>query len=332
MVATQTGCPLGLAARAGAAAGIRGGVGMMAGRAAVGGARVGGVMTAGRAATLRSALSGTVGRLGARSTMFVSRDLSLWHGGRLVGRLTPSGEIVLENSTAGIYLAGRIRDGMLWEVDAAGSTTQAIGSVRGATISRGVWLRTEPSSGATALEILKPRIQVEIRRFQDNWFEVAVQGGARGWVPSSQLALSAVFGGAAIAGGEDSAVVEMTPESRANGPEFTDGATLTLRDGSVLIVDGLDRDSAGAMFSMPDGTRFYAGNGAIASVVPLDDSLADTRVAKRIELAGGRNVSTTRCYYDEGLLVIESPQQPTILASPSVVSESCGAKAPRRRR
>jgi len=140
-------------------------------------------------AEFRGALSEIAGRTGMRLVRD-AQGLMTVSGSRLA--ISEEGFVALRRAPGAAPRAvGLLRSGRLWEVDAAGRPTRALGTVRGVAGRSGATVRTSPSADASVASKLRPGSPVAVRRVTQRWFEVTIgERGTVGWVRASELALA----------------------------------------------------------------------------------------------------------------------------------------------
>ncbi|HEX8693654.1 MAG TPA: SH3 domain-containing protein [Longimicrobium sp.] len=84
-------------------------------------------------------------------------------------------------------IAGRIREGRLWEVSENGSHGAPVGVVRAVLARDGVLLRAQPRATASTLQVLGREVILQVRQLRAGWFEVTLLDGTRGWVRASEV-------------------------------------------------------------------------------------------------------------------------------------------------
>ena len=245
------------------------------------------------------------------------------------GEWTSEGVIGVRLPNGAFRPVGRIIGTELWETTSTGQATVPIGSIRGATVSRGVWLRAEPSTGSTAVDLLKPEVSVSVDRIANGWFRVVVQpGNETGWLPASLVAAS-LFA-AVHAGSRDTTRIHIvssdpTPASDSLLAEGGD-AIVKLEGGRSVTALGMEHHPGFWVFGLTDGRHLHVGDGQVRAIRPLPENVAASasdRAVRWIRLTDGRVIAGTSCRRDGGTVTVTGADSRQLTLSASLIAAGC---------
>jgi hypothetical protein len=266
---------------------------------------------------------------GGEATFTLARSGAVSVGSRaLVGEWTSEGLLGVRTSSGAFRAMGRLIGNELWETTTAGRATTAIGMVRGATVARGLWLRASPSTGATAVELLRPQVQVVVEQLSDNWFRVSVpSSGAHGWLPASLVEASIIT---AVGSSRDSSRVRIvSSEQDADAQVFEregSDATLALEGGQSLVARDLEHRAGFWMFSSSNGRRMTIADAQVRGIRPLLEDAAATAqpLTKWIRLVDGRVIAAISCVRQGAIMRLERLNAAPLLLDAALVASVCG--------
>ena len=282
--------------RLGAGAGLRSaalstGARMAVARGAVGGATaaVGGRTVLGASAVRNGLLELTAGRR-VPTLLNISRNGTVLHRGRYVATLESNGTLVRAHGGSE-YVLGQMTETRLWSVTESGALASPVARLRGFIPSRGVAVRTAPSTGATRVEILRGNVTAEVLQTQNGWFEIRLPNQTTGWVWGGLLALVLL--------------ADDSEDADERVPAQADDVLVVLLNGASLRADQLWTD--GEIVHVTEAWKQYTLDRAMVShVIPLAE-LPSRDDAPFVQLVDGTAIAGVATIIGDGVAEIEIP-------------------------
>lgn len=300
--------------RLGAGAGLRSaalstGARMAVARGAVGGATaaVGGRTVLGATAVRNGLLELTAGRR-APALLNISRNGTVLHRGKYVATLESNGTLVRAHGGSE-YVLGQMTETRLWSVTESGALASPIARLRGFIPSRGVAVRTAPSTGATRVEILRGNVTAEVLQTQNGWFEIRLPNQTTGWVWGGLLALVLL--------------ADDSEDEDERVPAQADDVRVVLQNGSSLRADQLWTN--GEIVHVTEASKHYTLDRAMVShVIPLAE-LPPPDDMPFVQLVDGTAVAGVANLIGDGVAEIEVPgEERSVIVDASLIQDFVG--------